>query len=360
MKRILLLFCLSAAAGCFGLVRLLAGDFPVAAAGHAASAALGGWAAVLSDNRRLGRHVFQAALACSLPFFGGMTACVLSEAVKRKQTGSLADEFAVYLNDAASFRESVPVGDMEAPPQEHLAPLYDILAGNATEAEQRIAVENLVSMETPAAMDILRRVVETNKGEGRFFAMTALGQMEEKLLARLQRQEEAIASGRDAGVRPLLEAAGTYIDFVYYRIAQDARRFDYLRRAAELLEAALEKEDCPDSVLLTLGRAHLLSYDGDAALARFNDYLALYPGNAVGLIWRAEAWHLLGDFSRVQDDCRAARRQGDIPAGIRSSVLFWLGDGEEEEDDGAAAVEAVEAGEADASAPAGGGGRMPA
>ncbi len=320
------LACLSAIAGCLGLDRLLGGDIPAAALCHAASAVFGGWAASLSDSRRLGRHLFQIALSVSAPFFGGVTAYVLSEAVKRKRTGSLADEFAVYLNDAASFRESVPVADEEIPSIEELAPLYDILVGNAPESEQRIAVENLVSMETPAAMDILRRVVEVNRGEGRFFAMTALGQMEEKLLARLQRQEEFIASGRDESVTPLIEAAGTYIDFVYYRIAQDARRFECLNRAGELLRLALKKEGCPDSALLTLGRVGLLAYDGAGAMDCFNDYLARHPGDPAGLVWRAEAWHVLGEYAKVRADCAEAKRHGRIPPGILPSVLFWLGD----------------------------------
>ena len=334
MTRFFLLAVCSLAFGCFGLERSLAGENPIALFCHVLAAASGGVAAVHSDSRRLGRHLFHAVLAAGMPFFGGCTAFFLSEAVKRKRTGSLADEFAVYLNDAASFRESVPVTDADIPVTENLAPLYDILIGNSSESEQRIAVENLVSMETPAAMEILRRVAEANTGEGRFFALTALGQLEEKLLGKLQREEEFIASGRDGGVTPLLETAGTYIDFVYYRIATDLRKGDYLERAAALLETALNKEGCPDSALLQLGKVKLLSYDGLAAIDCFNAWLERHPDEPAGLVWRAEAWYVLGNYVQVRADCRAAARSGDVPAGIRPSVSFWLSGAEENGDTG--------------------------
>lgn len=331
-----LAFC-SLALGCFGLERLLRGDPIPAALCHILATASGGYAAMRSDSRRLGRRLFHAALAACIPFFGGFTAFFLSEAVKRKRTGSLADEFAVYLNDAASFRESVSVNDADIPVTQNLAPLYDILIGNASESEQRIAVENLVSMETPAAVEILRRVVEADKGEGKFFAMTALGQMEDKLLGRLQREEEFIASGRDDGVTPILETVATYIDFIYYRIAVDARRADFLERASALLDMALKKDDCPDSAWLLLGRVKLMAKDGLAAMDCFNAYLRLHPNDPGGLIWRAEAWYTLGNYGQVRVDCRAATAGGAVPAGISASVAFWLGDRVEDGDDDPAA-----------------------
>ncbi len=315
----------SLAGGGLGISYLFGGDPLFAAVCHLVSAGLGGYAAILSDNRRLGAHWFQPAVAACLPFLGGFAAFFLSEAVKRKKTGRLAEEFAVYLNDAASFRESVPVCDATAPDPGDLVPLADILANPVSESEQRVAVENLASMETPAAMEILRKVIDSDSGEGRFFAMTALGQMEEKLLGKLQELEEDLSSGRESGPEALVLTARTYLDFSYYELAQDARRYEYLTRAGDLLERALKDADCPDDAWILLGRVRLLQFNGAGALGCFNSFLRRNPDDQAGLLWRAEAWYLLGDFARVREDCARACRLGPIPPNIRNSAEFWLG-----------------------------------
>lgn len=316
----------SFAAGCLGAASLLRGGFALALLCHAAAAVLGRHAALISDSRRLGMHSFQTAFSLCVPFFGGCAAFFLSEAVKRKKTGALADDFAVYLNDAASFRESVPVTDAEAPSPDELVPLADILANPVSEAEQRIAVENLAGMETPAAMEILRGVIDADSGEGRFFAMTALGQMEEKLLFRLQRLEEDIASGRFSGTDILRDAARTYLDFSYYQLAQEARRADYLERAGELLEQALEDPECDDDAWILLGRVRLLRADAREAMKCFDAYVGRNPEEQLGYLWRAEAWFELREFGLLRTDCRRAMDLGPLPGNISGAVLFWLGE----------------------------------
>ena len=315
---------ISLVGGALGIFHLISGDVLFGGLCHLISAGLGGYAATLSDSRRLGKRWFQPAVAFCIPFLGGFTAFILSESVKRKKTGRLSEEFAVYLNDAASFRESVPVTDASTPDVESLVPLGDILVNPVSEAEQRIAVENLASMETQDAMEILRRVIDSNSGEGRFFAMTAIGQMEDKLLAKLQSLEARLSSDRDAECGLMLEAAHAYIDFSYYELAQDARRREYLERAGELLEMAVRDDACSAEAWLVLGRVRLMQYDAVRALDGFNAYLKKRPDSQAGLLWRAEAWYAQGDYDRVRDDCRQACRMGGIPGNVRGSVEFWL------------------------------------
>ena len=324
MNYSILLALASLGSGCLGASYLLGGALPLAALCHTVSGGLGCYAATLSDSRRLGGHWFQAALSFCVPFLGGAAAFFLSEAVKRKKSGTLADEFAVYLNDAASFRESVPVTDGNAPSPDDMVSLADILANPISEAEQRIAVENLASMETPAAMEILRKVIDSDAGEGRFFAMTALGQMEDKLLVKLERLEDDLDSGRDVGVGALIETARTYMDFSYYQLAQDARRAKYLARAGELLEKALADEDCAADAWILLGRVRLLEYDCAKALRCFSTYIRDNPERQGGYLWRAEAWLLMGEYGRVREDCADAVRLGPIPGNIDGSVRFWI------------------------------------
>lgn len=318
-------------AGGAGLYLLLVGGGPIlmgsepylAAACHVLSGFFGFHSAKIADSRRVGGHWFQLAVSFGIPFFGGIVAFYLSETLKNKKTGHLADEFAVYLSDAATFRESVPISDLEAPPAEDVVSLADILAHPVSESEQRIAVENLASMETPMAMEILRKVIESDDGEGRFFAMTALGQVEDKMLTKLQALEEDLDSGRDESPAALMGAARTYLDFSYYQLAQDERRSEYLGKAKKLLERALADPDADPEGLILLGRIELLNYNTKDALARFNAYLAKNPASRPGLLWRAEAWFMLGEYARVREDCQKALDLDQTQDNIRETAIFW-------------------------------------
>lgn len=315
----------SALAGGIGVFLVFRGETAIAVAFHAMAALLGGRAAVISDGRRLGSHFFQNAVAFCLPFFGGVISFLLAESIKRKKIGRLSEEFAVYLNDAATFRESVSAAEAEVPPSEDLVSLADILASPVSEAEQRIAVENLAGMETPDAIGILRQVAESDTGEGRLFAMTALGQIEERLLGKLLRLEERLRA--EEGTAPpetLVETARAYIDFSYFRLVQDTRSNEYLVRAGELLERAAAYAETEDDARILLGRVRLMQYDGEGARACFDAYLAKKPDNQAGFLWRAEANYMLGRCAEVREDCLRAHRLGPIPANIRASTDFWL------------------------------------
>ncbi len=321
--RAYLLAAFSLLVGILAFALLLTGVVWLALLLHLLSASAGGYAAALSDSRRSGEHWFPAAVAFCLPFAGPFSAFLLSESVKRKKTGRLSEEFAIYLSDAATFRESVPVADAEAPPAAEVVPMADILANPVSEAEQRVAVENLSSMETPVAIGALRKVIDSGVGEGRFFAMTALSRLEERLFAKLQTLEEAIEAGRQGGSDAFLEKAKAYLDFSYYQLAQDARRDEYLAKAREALGTAMEGGVFDPEAWIILGRIELLQRNGKAALDCFNAYLALAPESVKGLLWRAEAWFMLGEFDSVRDDCLGVLEFGGPPDSFRETVMFW-------------------------------------
>ncbi len=318
-----LLSIVSLAIGLSGLALLIEGHIAPAVIAHLAAAVIGRYAAVVSDNRRSGNHWFQTALSFCLPFIGPYAAFALSDAMKHKKTGTLSQEFAVYLNDAATFRESVPIVDSEAPLAEDVVSMTDILKNPLSEAEQRMAVENLSSMETPHAIEALRKVIDSNSGEGRFFAMTALAQLEERLFAKLQSLEESIATGRLDGPDVCLETAKTYLDFSYYQLAQDARREEFLSKAMVMLDKTMADKVFDPEAWILAGRIALLRSDGEKALNYFNQYLKLLPNSVKGLLWRAETWFMLGNFEQVRLDCLSILEYGGPPDSFSDTVMFW-------------------------------------
>lgn len=321
--------------GAFSLCAAAAGWFAVIAqylpgiiAAHFLAAISGGCAGAIADRRRLGAQFFPWVMAFAMPLLGGSAAYFLLETMKKPRTGRLLEEYAAYLNDAASYRESVPVQARPTPTE--VVSLGDVLSNPVSDAEQRIAIEYLSEMETQAAFDILRKAVSSAGSEAYFFAMTAMTRMEDKMLARLGELEDEIRQGGEDRVDAelLLKTAGAYIDFMYYRFATGDRRADYLHRAEALLLNALGREATEaresDEALILLGRVRLALRDGESAATCFSRYIERNPGRSLGYLWRAEAWHLLGNLARLRADCRAARDCGGIPHAMLPVLDFWL------------------------------------
>lgn len=318
----------SLGAGVFGAYAALELNFLAIVTAHLLAAFYGGAAGAIADRRRLGRHFFPWTVAFTIPLFGGVAAYFLLQNMKRPRTGRLFEEYAVYLDDAAAFKDSVPVMEHAAPGEP--VSLGDVLSTADSEAEQRIAVEYLAEMETPQAMEILRKAASSAGSEAYFFAMTALTQMESRMLARVDELEDQIrhTGEQTADVEVLLNAASAYLDFLYYHFVAGETRTEYLRRAETLLNYALENQSAGpgeiNEALLLAGRVQLALGNGKRAIKYFNNYIDSNPDRSSGYLWRAEAWHKLGKYAQLRDDCEKAGKVGDLPANMRPVIDFWL------------------------------------
>lgn len=324
----LLLGALSLCAAIAGSFAIIAQNLPGIVVAHLLAATTGGCAGAVADRRRLGAHFFPWIMAFTMPFFGGSAAYFLLETMKRPRTGRLLEDYAAYLNDAASYRESVPILERSAPTES--VSLGDVLSNPASDAEQRIAIEYLAEMETQAGFEILRKAVASAGREAYFFAMTAVTQMEDKMLAQLGELEDAVRNSGEgqADEELLVKTATAYIDFIYYQFATGERRSEYLRRAETLLRNALDRHATGareiNEALILLGRVKLALNDGESAAKCFSKHIERNPSRSLGYLWRAEAWHMLGNYARLREDCRRARELGEIPPNMLAVLDFWL------------------------------------
>lgn len=324
----LLLGAISLCAAIAGSNAMLAQDFTVVLLAHFLAAITGGGAGAVADRRRLGARFFPWVMAFTVPLFGGSAAYFLLETMKKPRTGKLLEEYAAYLNDAASYRESVPVSEGSAPTE--VVSLGDVLSNPASDAEQRIAIEYLADMETQGACGILRKAVSSAGREAYFFAMTAMTQMEDNMLAQLGELEDAVRQSGEsrADAALLLKTAAAYIDFIYYQFAAGERRSEYLHRAEALLLRALDGRSTGagevNKALILLGRVKLGLNDGEGAATCFSQYIERNPDRNLGYLWRAEAWYKLGKYALLREDCRAAREIGGISQNMQAVLGFWL------------------------------------
>lgn len=324
----LLLGALSFCAAITGSFAMIVQNLSGIIVAHLLAAITGGCAGAVADRRRLGVHFFPWIMAFTVPFFGGSAAYFLLETMKKPRSGRLLEDYAAYLNDAASYKESVPVLERSTPTE--LVSLGDVLSNPVSDAEQRIAIEYLAEMETQAAFEILRKAVSSAGREAYFFAMTAMTQMEDKMLAQLGELEDAVRNSGEAHADEelLLKTATAYIDFIYYQFATGERRSEYLHRAETLLRNVLDRHATEpreiNEALILLGRVKLALDDGASAAQCFSRYIERNPSRSLGYLWRAEAWHTLGNYARLREDCRAARKRGEVPPNMGAVLDFWL------------------------------------
>lgn len=326
--RVIGLAFLSLCAAIAGTCALLAHNVAAIALAHLLAAFTGGAAGAIADRRRLGSHFFAWIMAFAMPLYGGVASYFLFQDMKRRRTGRLVEEYAVYLDEAASFRDSVPIGRFPAPNE--MISLGDVLMETDSESVQRVAIEYLAEMETPSALEILRKAASTAGSEAYFFSMNALTQMEDRMLARLDELEDQFkqdgAAGADADL--LLKTASAYLDFIYYNFVEGEIRQEYLRRAQTLLNRVLDNNSTGaierDNALVLAGRAQLLLNENRGALKYFNRYIANNPERSAGYLWRAEAWHKLREYALVKKDCAKAASMSDMPQNMRGVIDFWL------------------------------------
>lgn len=316
---------ISFCAAIVGSFAILAHNLPVIILGHFLAAIAGGCAGAVADSRRLGIPFFPWIMAFTMPLWGGIMTCLLLEAMKKHRTGTLGEEYAVYLNDAASYKVSVPVP--ERPVSAEFVSLKDVLLNSKSDTERRVAIEYLSEMETQAAFEILRNTAVFLDRKTAIFATNVMAQEKDKLLADINELENSVRdTGKDhVNVELLKKTAVAYIDFCYYQFATDENRIQYLHRAETLLRLLVDApRSTADEALILLGRVKLAQNDGEDAVTCFNRYIERNPCCNLGYLWRAEAWHTLGKYTHLREDCRAARKIGSIPPNMMRVLDFWL------------------------------------
>lgn len=209
--------------------------------------------------------------------------------------------------------------ERETPDPAALAPLEDVLHSDASDGLKRSAVESLARLETPEAVQVLRRCLAHASTEVRACAISALGHLERRLAGRIAALETAVRDSDDAVTR--LHLAQAYFDCSYYHVATDQRR----RRLLEQALAAAERATTGGGAqaLILAGRILLELERFAEAEEFFARHLAQQGADVKGLLWHAEALFRQGRYREVRIACARVRALGGVPERMEPAMWMW-------------------------------------
>ena len=305
------------------MVRLFEGAYMWALAAHVAAGLCAGGLALWMRRGRRGWPWSEIAVALGTPCLGGPFVLMQLLGSRIGSCHDVVAQFKEYVSAEIRLGPSVSAGAAvsQSPDPGALYAVADILSSDAAEDVKRFAVEALGRLETPEAVDQLRDALTNPSVEARFYAASALARLEERLTSRLEALEREVESGHGNGAQEL-ELAEACFDYAYYRVAMGDGRREYLERALDHAEKAIERDGDPAAELVA-GRALLeLGLCGEAE-KRFSEYVERFPNSPKGLLWRAEARFRLGRYAGVREDCAAAVKNGPAPRRLQDAARFW-------------------------------------
>ena len=266
---------------------------------------------------------FVAITAAVVPALGPVLAWIHLVGARTVPRGTLMQDYSEHLDATAhAGQQEHTRSEAIAPVPEQLASLADVISSDASDDYKRSAIENLARMETPQAVDVLRKTLAHPSVEVRFYAAGALDHLERRLATRVEALERQLASAGGTDPVVLFALAQACFDHSYYHVATDRRRTAQLEKALTHARHALDANGDVNAWILS-GRTLLeLHRYGEAEIC-FQRYLTIRPDDVKGLLWHAEALFRLGRFKAVRATCAKARRVGTVPARMEAAVWMW-------------------------------------
>ncbi|GFM35325.1 HEAT repeat domain-containing protein [Desulfovibrio psychrotolerans] len=202
-------------------------------------------------------------------------------------------------------------------------PIVDILLGSDDDLK-RGAIMLLKRMKSPRAVTLLKESLSDASAEVRFFAHTALTQLEEDAVERLDKAEELAASGDAALVRAFAEACREY---ARSGLPEDTMRSYYLAESRKqyLRYMSIERRD--HMACVELGHVSLELKDYESALRMFTTALDYPDTRLAGRLGRCWAFFEQRDWVRLSREMaimRSAMPEADEADEFsRALYVFW-------------------------------------
>ncbi|MCH8875034.1 tetratricopeptide repeat protein [candidate division KSB1 bacterium] len=196
----------------------------------------------------------------------------------------------------------------------------DVLRTNDPQLEEN-AINKLSRSLTKKSVNILKDVVKTSTSDTKILAASALTEMEDKIIAKIETLRAQVCQNPDE--ENVLELARVYDLYCYLGVLDTVSEKHYQNLALEQYETFLQKQAEHRTASLEYGRILLNAGRTEDAIKNLRLALALSPEDVNPQIWLAEAYYRSQDYDNVRKLCTKLADRKKLPENIQEVVDCW-------------------------------------
>lgn len=229
--------------------------------------------------------------------------------------GFLSEKYNFSLKDVDRTIISIKSDELE------IEAFKDIFKTNDRQLEEN-AISKLSKMVNRRAVSILREVVETSGSDTKILAASALIDMEDKVVTKIEKIKNDLNETPD-NLDAALELARSYDLYCHLGILDVAVENYYQRLALEEYRNFLRHRPDHPEANFEYGRILLKTRHEAEAVPILKKAVDLSPRNPSPRIWLAEAFYELGDYEAVMEVCQGLSKIDEIPVKFKEIVDWW-------------------------------------
>ncbi|MFQ5674381.1 MAG: tetratricopeptide repeat protein [bacterium] len=198
----------------------------------------------------------------------------------------------------------------------------DILKTNDRQLEE-LAVNKLSKELTKNSVNILKSVLKSHTSDTRVLAASALTEMEDKILTRIDALRAELYRDSD-NPDATLELARAYDLYCYLGVLDSVSERYYQGLTLEHYEKFLKIDPGHLEANLEYGRILLNAGKIDEAIKMLRLAQSLTPESINPQIWLAEAYYRAEDYQNVRKICQRLSSFEKVPSRVKEVVSWWI------------------------------------
>jgi tetratricopeptide (TPR) repeat protein len=199
-----------------------------------------------------------------------------------------------------------PPGRAEGPgPLERRAEvkqLEDIILNSADIGKKTGAINELVGLNNPEAIKVIREALRNLGKEYKIYAASALHKIEKKLENEIM-QWRGLAERETTHAGASLGLGTAYMNYCYLGVLDESSTRRYSKLALKHFLRVLKVQPGNSALYLNLCKVCIHAREYRDALCYAEQFITLHPNDPNGYIWKAEAEYYLGDYEQVKEVC---------------------------------------------------------
>ncbi|MFQ5651600.1 MAG: tetratricopeptide repeat protein [bacterium] len=197
----------------------------------------------------------------------------------------------------------------------------DVLKSNDRQLEEN-AINKLSKLVTRESVAILRQVVREATSDTRLLAATALIELENKIVQKIDWLRGRLAD-RASDSDSRLQLARMYDLYCYLGVLDEESQRYYNKLAVKEYRSFLIANPKHPQAVFEYGRSLLAAGDIEKAKRVLSTAVGLAGGNPSPHLWLAEAHYEAGEYGEAAAVCRRVHSFANLPENLRPVTSWW-------------------------------------